>query len=46
MVRGFPKEGDVVFTTEAPLGLSYLHIQTLANERDLDGTYIKSMKKD
>ena len=36
---------EMAITTEAPLGLSYLHIQTLANERDLDGTYIKSMKK-
>lgn len=30
---------------DAPLGLNYLHIQTLAKEQDLEGTLIKSFKK-
>lgn len=31
---------------EAPLGLSYLHIQTLAEYPDFEGTLIKYLKKD
>ncbi|MBR3943364.1 MAG: exo-alpha-sialidase [Clostridia bacterium] len=34
---------DICF--DAPLGLNYLHIQTLAEEQDYEGTLIKSFKK-
>lgn len=33
------------FFADAPCGLSYLHIQTLAEEEDFEGTLIRSMKK-
>lgn len=41
--------GDEKYTKEinlpAPLGLMYLHIQTLAEEEDMQGTFIKSLRK-
>lgn len=43
------KIGDKVFeqkiNIDAPHGLSYLHIQTLAETEDFDGTLIKTFKK-
>lgn len=32
-------------TKKLPLGLSYLHIQTLAEEQDMEGTLIKSLEQ-
>ena len=41
--------GDRAYTValrgKAPLGLSYLHLQTLAETEDQQGTLIRSMKK-
>lgn len=41
--------GDKVFEqkieVDAPHGLSYLHIQTLAEEQDFEGTLVKTLKK-
>ncbi len=39
------KTGELPVRTDAPLGLSYLHIQTIAETQDFDGTLIRRMKK-
>lgn len=39
------KEYDRLFKATAPNGLCYLHIQTLAEKEDFNGTLIKSFKK-
>ncbi len=38
-------ESDTVLRGSAPNGLSYLHIQTLAEKEDFDGTLIRHFKK-
>ena len=36
---------ELEMTGSAPYGLCYLHIQTLAEKRDLEGTLIKQLEK-
>ncbi|MBQ8600537.1 MAG: hypothetical protein IJ407_04065 [Clostridia bacterium] len=36
---------ETALSSEAPLGLSYLHIQSLAETEDQQGTLIRSFKK-
>ena len=40
------KRVDLEFKTNAPNGISYLHIQTLATKKDLEGTLLRSLKSD
>ena len=40
------KHVDLEFKTSAPNGISYLHIQTLATKKDLEGTLLRSLKSD
>ncbi|MBO7148785.1 MAG: exo-alpha-sialidase [Clostridia bacterium] len=39
------KLGESKLQSEAPIGLSYLHLQTLARERDFEGSFIRELKK-
>ncbi len=44
-VSGLPDgERSLTMRTAAPCGLSYLHIQTLADSADFDGTLIRSLR--
>ena len=43
-------EGKVIATAklqhDAPFGVSYVNLQTLARERDFDGCYLRLLKKE
>ncbi|MBQ7820740.1 MAG: hypothetical protein IJ391_00460 [Clostridia bacterium] len=42
---GGKKLGECKLQSEAPTGVSYLHLQTLARERDYDGSYLRELRK-
>jgi hypothetical protein len=38
------KLGEAKLQSDAPIGLSYLHLQTLARERDFEGSYLRELR--
>ena len=42
---GDKKIGEADKLSDAPLGVSYLHLQTLARERDFEGAYLREIRK-